>query len=210
MTIRLLLLLCIGARVAVFVAAEACFQLDGKNSWLYFNSTVKGGDSAHYKLKFESKKDDGVIFYARGQERDYEALWLNKGKLKYFLFNPTSHGTGSTYGIDIECTKKISKNYVHEVEFYRNEEFKTENGEIATKSGIKLDGAEFKQIGYSLGVDIQPQFFLGGFVDKDQQVPFFEGEIKDFIEETSGQIFEKPSFQKDIKMCKNPKLVTTK
>ncbi|XP_029641892.1 uncharacterized protein LOC115216566 [Octopus sinensis] len=202
MSAKLLLLLCIGARVTIFVATEACFVMNGEDSWLYFNSTVKGGDVAHYKLKFASKKDNGLIFYAQGENRDFEALFLNRGKLTYFLFNPTDYGTGSTYGVYIECTKKISKNYEHDVEFYRNEEFKTDEGITYYKSGIKLDGVEFKKIGYSEGVDIEPQFFLGGTKENiTTEVPKFKGIIKNFIEETTGQIFEKATFEQDIQAC---------
>lgn len=186
----------------VGVSGDSCFEFDGKDSWLYFNSTVRISNTAQYKLEMVAKEENGLIFYAKGKKRDFEALFLNDRHLFYFLFNPTEYGTGSSHGTFIKHPKKINLNKRYKVEFFRNKGFKTMDGSNTFKSGVKINEAEAKKVGFCADVQIQPPFYIGGTKEEiETHVPRFKGEILYFMELESGQIFEKPAFRQSVSEC---------
>lgn len=199
---KFFIIVTVAASVLVGVSCDSCFRFDGVDAWLYFNSTVNITNTAHYKLEIMTKKDNGLIFYARGGQRDFEALFLQNGHLTYFLFNPTEYGTGSSHGSYIESPKKIHLNKRYKIEFYRNKGFKQSDGTNTFKSGIKVNDKESKKVGFCADVKINPPFYLGGTNDEIKtNVPRFEGDILHFMELESGQIFVKPTFRQSVSKC---------
>ena len=92
----------------------------------YFISTY----SAHFRLKFKTEFDSGVLYYAEGnrhRERvyDFEGVFLRDGYLHYFLFNPGYHGTGSSFGFHGKSNKKLNDNKWHKVRFIKPGQLKT-------------------------------------------------------------------------------------
>ena len=76
--------------------------------------------SAHFKLKFLTIADTGVLFYAEGNYHrtdtyDFEGLFLRDGFLHYFLFNPPRNSHGSSFGFHGKSTKRVNDGVWHEV-----------------------------------------------------------------------------------------------
>ena len=75
---------------------------------------------AHFRLKFKTAADSGVLYYAEGhyqRERvyDFEGVFLRDGYLHYFLFNPGDYGTGTSFGFHGKSKKRLNNGKWHKV-----------------------------------------------------------------------------------------------
>ncbi|XP_045168630.1 laminin subunit alpha-4-like [Mercenaria mercenaria] len=184
-------------------SAGACYQFSGTGSVSFVENIPSSGESAHFKLKFKTIADSGILYYAEGQyhpERvyDFEGVFMRDGYLHYFLFNPGEFSIGSSFGFHGKSKKKVNDGNWHEVEFYRNIQMETirENGkkERVYQTGLKLDGRlQASDDRWRDGVNIDKPVILGEdphLQDRSSKsIGNFKGKIKDFEDLTNDKRF---------------------
>lgn len=185
------------------VSAGACYQFSGKGS-VSFVENIPFSTSAHFKLKFRTIADSGVLYYAEGQyhrERvyDFEGLFMRDGYLHYFLFNPGEYSIGSSFGFHGKSKKTVNDGTWHQVEFYRNIEMEVikESGKKVRvhQTGLKLDGEiQATDDRWREGVNIDQPIILGEDPHLQERnsksIGNFKGKIKDFEELTNNKKFD--------------------
>ncbi|XP_067649224.1 uncharacterized protein [Haliotis asinina] len=209
MNIWIVLSLCV---MAVSSAEPGpCFEFNGNNSYLEFvPDNFDLSDSAHYKLSFRTEQENGTMLFARGPH-DYEAIYVFKGKLNYYLFNPTSFGAGGTFGVHFESNGPVNTNDWFSVEVFRNRrvrrgEARMTGQEPPLMSGLVLteNGVEEEHLREVTlrGVHIQGLVYVGGAGrDLSTTIGEFKGKISNILELKNGMRFEDPSRNSGVTRC---------
>ncbi|ESO82196.1 hypothetical protein LOTGIDRAFT_237103 [Lottia gigantea] len=192
----------------VFGLSEAkkgpCFNFNGNDYLKYRLENVDIAHNVWYKLTFKTEQENGLLLYAEGSH-DYEAIFLRGGKLHYFLFNPSSHGVGGTFGGQFKSDAKVNNETWITVEVFRNREPKLmQNDPLIGMVLTSEDGEKEKHIEYGARHDVQivlPIYIAGTNKDLGAGGQKFVGQIKDMREKLSGAVFNEPTWNSGALRC---------
>ncbi|KAL5007745.1 hypothetical protein ScPMuIL_016551 [Solemya velum] len=165
--------------ISIGEGAGPCYTFSN-NSYIKYEDGLDIANSTHFKLVFKTGQGRGLIYFAEGNyiiniPNDYEGLFLKRGKLTYFLFNPTEYGTGSTFGFFAQSAVRVDDNRWHTVEFFRNKKVMKEDDDgiekMVYQTGLKLDDEEvFVDDRFRADIKIKEPIWLGNFPQFDRLV----------------------------------------
>ncbi|KAK6166888.1 hypothetical protein SNE40_023494 [Patella caerulea] len=174
-----------------------CLRYNGSGFSQYNLNNADISERATYKLTFKTTTENGLLLFAKGSH-DYEALFIRDGILHYFLFNPTPHGSGGTFGGQFESNHRVNNNTWITVEVFRNKKPRRERFEKLTKTGLIIsseDGKKERHVstGRREGIQIIPPVFIGGYRENlGRGGEKFQGIIKDVHEKVTNYVFKEP------------------
>ncbi|BFZ01696.1 hypothetical protein BsWGS_04735 [Bradybaena similaris] len=176
-----------------------CFEFPG-DSYLHFTPNVfDNNNDIHYRLKFRTGQENGILLYARGQEGDDEALYIINGKLRYHLFNTSPTGIEGYFGAFLESDERVSIGEWIQVHLYRSWKHREPpQRRVKKKTGfeVNIQGNVYRHFDYLERDDVSllSTIYLGGFRESlSSTVHNFTGQMKDIYEEKNAYLFENPS-----------------